>query len=86
MPEGAVRAVCVVVCLVLAEDRQEVALIPDQRAVEQFPAAATDPALRDRVRAGRLDWAAQDPDPGTGEHRVEGSGELTVSVAEQEFP
>ena len=34
MPESAVRAVCVVVFLVFAEDPQEVALIPDQRAVE----------------------------------------------------
>jgi len=62
-----------------------VTLVPDQGLVEEFASAAADPAFHDRVRAGRSDRAAQDPDPGTGQDLVEGSGELGVAVAEQEL-
>ena len=74
--EGAVRPVGVVVVLVLTKDSQQVALVPDQGLVEEFASAAADPAFHDRVRTGRLDRAAQDPDPRAGEDRVEGSGNL----------
>jgi hypothetical protein len=62
--EGSVRAVLVVMSLVVAEDPQQMSLVPDQRVVEQFSAAATDPTLRVRVRAGGLDGTLQDPDAG----------------------
>jgi hypothetical protein len=80
-----VRPVLVVVGLVFTKDPEQMPLVPDQRLVEEFASAAADPAFHDRVRAGCLDGAAQDPDAGAGEHRVEGGGELGVAVAEQEL-
>ena len=41
--EGAVRPVLVVVGLVVSQHPQEMALIPDQGAVEQLPPASADP-------------------------------------------
>jgi hypothetical protein len=82
--EGSVRPVLVVVSLVLAKDPERMSLVPDHCLVEQFASAAADPAFDDRVRAGRSDGTAQDPDPRAGEDRVEGSGELGVAIAEQE--
>src|SRR6188472_2187762 len=52
--------------------------------VEAFAAQRANPALRDGVRARRLDWDADDGDGGAGEHGVEGGGELGISVADQE--
>jgi hypothetical protein len=48
--KGPVGPVLVVMALVLAEDVQQVALVPDQRPVEEFAAAAAGPPLHDRVR------------------------------------
>ena len=74
----------VVVPLVLAQRVQEVALVPDQCAVEQFAAAGLDPPFHDRVHAGHPDAAEHDLDPGVGEDRVEHRRVLAVAVADQE--
>ena len=60
-------------------------LVPDQRVVEQFAAAAADPTLHDRVRPRGLDRTAHDPDPHGCEHRVESGGELGIPIAYQEL-
>jgi len=56
--KGPVGSVLVSMSLVLAEDVQQVALVPDQRPVEEFAAAAADPPFHDRVRPRCLDGAA----------------------------
>jgi len=56
----------------------------DQDVVEAFAAQCPDEAFRDRVRPRCPDRGADDPNVGTGEDRVEGRGELTVPVADQE--
>ena len=53
LPEGSVRPVGVVEVLVLAQDDHQVPPVPDQGAVEQFAAAAADPAFDDRVAPHR---------------------------------
>jgi hypothetical protein len=47
--QGAVRPVGVVEGLVLAQDGHQVALVPEQGPVQQFPAATAYPAFDDRV-------------------------------------
>ena len=49
MPERVVRTTFVVVGLVLSQPQQEMSVIPDQGALEQFESASADPPLRDRV-------------------------------------
>ena len=56
----------------------------DQKVVEAFPSQCPDEPFRNRVRPGRLDRGADDPDVGAGEDGVERSGELAVPVADQE--
>src|SRR3954463_15562306 len=69
---------------VLAQDDLEVAWSGDQKVVEAFPLQGADEPFRDRVRPGRSDRGADDPQVGAGEDGVEGGGELAVSVADQE--
>jgi hypothetical protein len=66
---------------VFAQHDVEVAWSGDQNVVEAFAAQGADEPFRDRIRAGRPDRGADDPDVGTGEDRVEGGGELAVPVA-----
>ena len=80
----AVRAVRVVVLDVLPQDCGEVALSGDQEVVEAFAPQGADEAFRDRVRPRCSYRGADDADGGAGEDRVEGGGELAVSVADQE--
>ena len=61
------------------------ALVPDQRLVEELAAATTDPPFHDRVCARCPDRAAQGSDPASGEHRVEGGGEFRDAIVEQEL-
>jgi hypothetical protein len=82
--ERSVRAVHVVVLEVLLQHDCEVARPGDQKVIEAFASHSADPALSDRVRSRCSYRAANDPDVGAGEHRVEGSGELAVPVADQE--
>ncbi|WP_218158684.1 hypothetical protein [Streptosporangium canum] len=67
----------------LAQGIQQVALVPDQRAVQQFAPTGLDPALRDRVHSGYPDTSRDDPDPGIGQH-FEGRDELRVAAADEE--
>ena len=85
LAEGAVWAVGVVVGLVVAQNPQQMLLVPDQCSVEEFASAAAYPAFHDRVRTGRPDGAAQDRDAGVAEHGVEGGAELGIAIAEQEL-
>ena len=56
----------------------------DQEVVGTFSAQGADEAFRDRVRSGRSDRGADDPDIGTNEDCVERGGEFAVPVADQE--
>ena len=58
------------------------ALVEDQRAVEQFAAAGLDPALHDRVHAGHLDATLDDLGAFCCEDCVEG-GWVYVAVADE---
>jgi hypothetical protein len=57
LAEGAVWPVLVVVGLVLTEDLQEVALVPDQGSVEGLASAATYPYLLEPTT--RASWAGR---------------------------
>ena len=63
---------------------REVARSGDEEVVQAFAAERADPAFRDGVRSGCPCRGAEDADVGTGEHRVEGCGELAAAVADQE--
>lgn len=82
--ERSVRPVRVVMPFELAQRTEQVTLIPDQCAVEEFVAAGADPALRDRVHTGYADAGDDGADPGVGEDLVEQPGELPVPVADEE--
>ena len=71
-----VRPVLIVVSLVFAQDSPQVALVPDEGAVQQLAPASPDPAFGDRVHARRRDVAEHGPDPGVGEDGVERGGEV----------
>jgi hypothetical protein len=60
-------------------------LVPDEGAVQELAAASPDPALGDRVHAGRPHIAEYGPDPGIGEDRVERGGEVRTPVADHEL-
>jgi hypothetical protein len=62
--QGAVRPMLVVVGLVLTQDPPQMVLVPHEGAVQELAAASPDPALGDRVHAGRPHVAQHDPDPG----------------------
>jgi hypothetical protein len=79
------RPVPIVVGLVLAQDSPQMALIPDEGMVQELASASPDPAFHDRVHAGRLDTAEDDPDAGVGEDGVEGAGEVRSAVADHEL-
>jgi ferredoxin len=83
--QGAVRPVLVVVALVLAQDPPQMVLVPDEGAVQELAAASPDPALGDRVHAGRPHVAQHGPDPGVHQDRVEDIGEVRSAVADHEL-
>jgi hypothetical protein len=76
--EPSVRAVGVVVLEVVLQDQREVAPSGDQEVVEAFAAQAADSALRDRVRSGCSNRAADDA-----EVRASASGMRTTCRAGQ---
>ena len=82
--ERSVWAVRVVVLDELVQDLFEVPGSGDQEVIEAFAAQGADEAFGDCVGAGCLHRAAEDADVGADEDRVEGGGELAVSVADQE--
>ncbi|MBB5803290.1 hypothetical protein F4560_003058 [Saccharothrix ecbatanensis] len=59
-------------------------LVPDEGAVEEFVAAAADPAFRDRIHPWDADAAEDDLDARVGEDGIEQRRELPVPVADQE--
>ena len=74
----------VVELLELVQGVEQVPLVPDQSAVEQFAAAGLHSSLHERVHSRHLDPAEHDLDPGVLEHGVEQAGELAVTVPDQE--
>ena len=80
---GLVGAVPVVVFFELPQRPQEVALVPDQGAIEKFVAHFLYPALHDRVHAGRGNAGADGRDAGVGEDLAEPGGKLGVPVPDQ---
>jgi len=73
------------VSLVLAQDPPQMALIPDQGAVERLAPASADPAFGFRVHARRLHVAEHYPDPGISEDRVERGGGFRATAADHEL-
>jgi transposase len=80
---GLVGAVPVVVFFELPQRPQEVALIPDQGAIEEFVAQFLYPALHDRVHAGCANAGEDGRDAGVGEDLAEPGGKLGVPVPDQ---
>ncbi len=80
-----VRPVLVVVVLVIAQDLPQMALVPDEGAVQELAAASSDPAFGNRVHAGRPHVAQHGPDAGIGEDRIECSREVRATVADHEL-
>ena len=76
--------VLVVEVLEFPQRMQEVALVPDERAIQQFVPAGLHPAFHDRIHSRHLDPAEHDLDPGVREDVVEQGGELAVTVPDQE--
>jgi hypothetical protein len=62
----------------------EMAAPDDQQPVQTVTADGADPAFRIRVRLGRLYWCHQHLGTLGAEHVVEASGELRVTVTDQE--
>jgi len=82
--DALVRPVRVIELLELPQRVEQVRLVPDQGAVEQFAAACLHPPFHDRIHSGYLDAAEHHFDPGVLEHGVEQCGELAVPVPDQE--
>ena len=74
----------VVVLDVEVQDANKLPTPSDQEVVQALPAQGADPALGDGVGVGSLDRRADDLGAEPVPHVVEGSGELAVTVAEQE--
>ena len=76
--------VFVVMPLVFAQGLQEMRLVPDERAVEQFVGARLDPSFDHGVHPGRAYAAENDMDSGVGEDRVEQRRVLAIAVSDEE--
>jgi hypothetical protein len=74
----------IVVALELAQHGCGVPLVDDEKAVEEFAADGADEAFRDGVCARCAHRRLEDLDVDSGEHGVEGGGELAVAVADEE--
>jgi hypothetical protein len=82
--DALMRPVGVVEPLELSQGVDQVALIPDQGAVEQLAAAGLYPALHDRVRAGYPDDGEHDTDPASASTASNPAGECAVAVSDHE--
>src|SRR3954453_6166891 len=78
------RPMFVVMTGVFGQHGGQVPLADDEYPVGALSAYGAHPALRERVRAGRLRWGPDHFDAGSSEHRVEDGGEFRITVAEQE--
>jgi transposase len=85
LTECAVRPVLVVVRQVARQHFLEMPLTQDQHPVEQLTTYGADPAFGERIRSRRTHRRPQDSDALGGEDRIEGVGELRVSVADEEL-
>lgn len=74
-----------VVLDVLDEHGPEVAASEDEHPVEALTPKAAYHALADCVRSGCRDRGSDDPDAVAVDDRVEGSGELGVTAADEEI-
>jgi hypothetical protein len=79
-PMGPVR---VVVPLVFAQGVEQVRLVPDECAIEQFVTAGLDPPFHDGVHAGHLHTGEHDRDAGVGEDGVEQDRVFAVAIADE---
>ncbi|GAA4089576.1 hypothetical protein GCM10022284_27430 [Streptomyces hundungensis] len=68
----------------LAQGVEQVALVPDQGAVQQFSSAGLHPAFHERVHQRYPDPAEYDLDPRILKDGVEQGGVLPVAVADHE--
>jgi hypothetical protein len=78
--EALVWPVAVVELFELAQGVEQVLLVPDQGAVQQFASAGLHPMFHDRVHAGHPDAAEHDVDVCVLEHGVEQGWELSIAV------
>lgn len=78
-----VRPVLVVERLELTQGVQEMTLVPDQHAVQQFSPAGLHPPLRDRVHSRHPDTAEHHPDTRGLECLVEQPRKLPVPIPDQ---
>ena len=78
------RATVVVVLEVFLEQLLELVFVPDDGAVEEFVAECPDPSFGVCVGLRRPRWCSDRGDFGSGEDSVEGSGELSGTIANQE--
>ena len=83
--QARVRPVAVVVELVNVQDLAEMFVVPDQGAVQEFPADRADPELHDRVYARGPHAAQHGADAGIGQDSVEGGKKVGAAVANQEL-
>ena len=78
--QGAVGSVVVVERFEFAQGVQQVGLVKDEGAVEEFGSAGPDPALDDRVHPWCPDPGRDRGDAAVDNNRVESGGVLAVSV------
>jgi hypothetical protein len=74
----------VVMMLVRRQHAAQMAFVVDQEPVRAFAADGADPAFGDRVRPWCADRCPDHPDTQRGEHLIEHSGELRVTVPDEE--
>ncbi len=82
--ETSVRPLVVVVPHVLVEHSLKMASTPDQHPVQTLLSYCPDPAFGERVGVRRLDRGLDDLGAVGGEDVVEGAGETTVAIANEE--
>src|SRR5437879_5582120 len=78
------RPMAVVVPDVDVQDALELRTAEDQDPIETFAPQRADEAFGVRVGARCPDWRSDDLDALASEHLVEGAGELTVAIVNQE--
>ena len=80
-----VRPVAVVVELVSAQNLEEMFVVPDQGAVQEFAADGSDPTFHDRVHARGPYVAQYGADASVSQDGIEGGGEVGATIADQEL-
>jgi hypothetical protein len=83
LPQGAMRAMAVVVIGVLGQHRPQLPAAQDQDPVQHLPPNRAHPPLRVRIRPRRPHRRGEHLDRLGGEDGVEGGGELRVPIADQ---